>query len=283
MKFRSLVSFIALSASLLRFAEAADELKPVVPLAGAAVKSGAALGKGSSAAIRVRGIMVSGATRYVTIDDGRDPQRPGRWLKEGDAFNHYVVTKIENDHVVLADGITGENLRCELNESPIGISESSAVEPYSPEWINSSRNPMLRFAALLPPDIAGEWAKLAKDERDAVIAYYLKHGWRLEYAESSVAGGTFVFKNIYEEERNEVRAANRERFRSMLSPEQQETWSKIRMSPPIKAGSMPDVDIQRIAAERRAASEAFKATLTVEQRQALDSMNDFTKANWSKK
>jgi hypothetical protein len=233
---------------------------------------------------RVQGIMTVGDVRFVSVTSTRGEPQMGHWLKEKDVVSGYAVEEIKRDSAVFRETSSGERFQLRLNPSGAASPGASAqAEPYSPAWINSKANPMLLHSAPIPASVGSGWLTMTAAERDEVIAYYLKHGWRLRYAESSVAGGTFVFENIYEADRRAVMDANRAEFQGMLTDDQLKAWQEIRQSHPVKIGSMPKEEVQRMVTQRRENAAAFRATLTSDQRAALDRVSDFTTGKWSNK
>lgn len=278
-RFRSFVGlFLAVASFALAAAEppAGAQAAHRLPVPGAPAEGGT---------YQVHGIVQIGPVFYASL---KGPYAPhGRWCQVKEVFGDQVVDEITADKVVLRNRQTGrqETLRpisaAAGADSPAGAAtpaDGQTRVPFSKAWINSNENPMLHVMQQLPIEIVMEWTKLPKEQKEAIIDYYLKHGWQLIGVETVGRSSSFHWENIYEKERSAAISANRREFEASLTDEQRAAYEAIKRNPMmhVKNGQItPEQEIER--KRRGEASAQFKASLSPEQRALQDGITDFTK------
>lgn len=136
---------------------------------------------------------------------------------------------------------------------------------------------MLHGLQQLPIDIVMEWPALPKDQKEAIIEYYLKHGWSLIGVETVGRSSSFHWKNIYEKERSAAILANRREFEASLTKEQQAAYQAIKNTPMMRVINGQITPEQEIERNRRGeASAKFNDSLSPQQRQQKENIPDFT-------
>lgn len=234
-------------------------------------------------AFSVRGTVMMGSDGVAAIRDEQTAKIS--WLEKDAVVGDYIIKEITPDAVVLSNRKTQATSTLSVVKASILESDSTNNRPalYSKAWINSTDNPMLHSTQPLPTEVIRGWEKMTTEERLRVQEYYLNHGWRLVGVETSGAAHTFVWENIYAEERSAVLKQNKRDFEASLSDEQRAGWTSISSGEPIKInGGVMTAEQQAEAARRRAAFGTFKASLDPVQSAKLKNMNDFTQANWTK-
>lgn len=236
---------------------------------------------------QVHGIVQIGSVFYVSL---KGPYAPhGRWCQLHEVFGDQVVDEITADRVVLRNRQTGQQqtLRpiavaagagAEATGEAAVAAKGPALVPFSKAWINSNENPMVNVMQQLPIEIVMEWPKLPKEQKEAVIDYYLKHGWQLIGVETVGRSSSFHWENIYEKERSAAMSANRRDFEASLTDEQRAAYEAIKRNPMmrVKNGQLtPEQEIER--KRRGEATAQFKASLSPEQRAMQAGITDFTK------
>lgn len=243
---------------------------------------------GADGDYQVYGIVQIGPAFYASI---KGPQAPyGRWCRLHEVFADQVVDDITAEHVVLRNRQTGRQRTLRPVAAPLGAgatadepspttaASGSKLVPFSKAWINSNENPMLNVMQQLPVEIVMEWPELPKEQKQAIIDYYEKHGWRLLGVETVGRSSSFHWENIYEKERSAAMSANRREFVASLNPEQRAAYEAIKRNPMMQVLNGQLTPEQEVERKRRAeASAKFKASLTPEQRAQQDSITDFTK------
>ncbi|MDB6093456.1 MAG: hypothetical protein JWM32_1018 [Verrucomicrobia bacterium] len=230
---------------------------------------------------KVQGIMTVSGVRYASIGSGARPGAP--WMQVGETFSHFVIEKIDDDAVTLARRDKDERVTLPWKDAVVkDAAQDAAEQPYTKRWINSHANPMLYNPTLLPHEVARDWANLSKEERDAIIDYYLKHGWKILYSQTVGGSTNFALDNIYEKERVAAQDANREAFSKMLTPEQLDAYNQVRSTKSVNVEKSSHEEVKTLVQERKTALNAFTSTLTPAQSSAYQSIRDFTKADWSK-
>ncbi len=236
---------------------------------------------------QVHGIVQIGSVFYVSLKGPYAPR--GRWCQVHEVFGDQVVDDIQADHVVLRNRRTGrqETLRpiafaagagAETLVAPAAAGNGAALVPFSKAWINSNENPMLHSLQQLPIEIVMEWPQLPKEQKEAVIAHYLKHGWQLIGVETVGRSSSFHWQNIYEKERSAAMSANRREFEASLSDEQRAAYEAIKRNPMMRVENGQITPEQEIERKRRGeASAKFRASLSPEQQAMKDGISDFTK------
>lgn len=239
-------------------------------------------------AYQVHGIVQIGSVFYVSL---KGPYAPnGRWCQLHEVFGDQVVDDITADQVVLRNRRTGrqETLRPIAAAATAGVATpaattpasggGSALVPFSKGWINSKENPMVNVMQQLPIEIVMEWPQLPKEQKEAVIDYYLKHGWRLIGVETVGRSSSFHWENIYEKERSAAMSANRREFEASLTDEQRAAYEAIKRNPMMRVKNGQLTPEQEVESKRRGEATArFKASLSPEQRAMQDGITDFTK------
>lgn len=236
---------------------------------------------------QVHGIVQIGPVFYVSL---KGPYAPhGRWCQLHEVFGDQVVDEITAERVVLRNRQTGrqQTLRpiavaaeagAEALAGAAGAADSPGRVPFSKAWINSNENPMVHGLQQLPIEIVMEWTKLPKEQKEAVIDYYLKHGWRLLGVETVAGSNSFHWENIYEKERSAAISANRREFEASLSEQQKAAYEAIKHTPMMHVQNGQITPEQEIERKRRGeVSAKFKASLSPEQRAMQDGITDFTK------
>lgn len=236
---------------------------------------------------QVHGIVQIGSDFYASL---KGPYAPnGRWCQLHEVFGDQVVDDITAEHVVLRHRPSGrqQTLRPIAVAADAGANtatEAAAAAngptrvPFSKAWINSNENPMVHIMQQLPIEIVMEWPKLPKEQKEAVIDYYLKHGWQLIGVETVGRSSSFHWENIYEKERSAAMSANRREFEASLTDEQRAAYEAIKRNPMMRVQNGQITPEQEVERKRRGeASAQFKASLSPEQRAMQDSITDFTK------
>lgn len=236
---------------------------------------------------QVHGIVQIGSVFYASL---KGPYAPhGRWCQLKEVFGDQVVDEITAEQVVLRHRPSG---RLQTLRPIAAASEASAATPaeavaaangparvpFSKAWINSNENPMVNVMQQLPIEIVMEWPKLPKEQKEAVIDYYLKHGWQLIGVETVGRSSSFHWENIYEKERSAAMSANRRDFEASLTDEQRAAYEAIKRNPMMRVQNGQLTPEQEIERKRRGEATAqFKASLSPEQRAMQDGITDFTK------
>ncbi len=236
---------------------------------------------------QVHGIVQIGSVFYASL---KGPYAPnGRWCQLHEVFGDQVVDDITAEHVVLRHRPSGrqQTLRPIAVAADAGANtatEAAAAAngptrvPFSKAWINSNENPMVHVMQQLPIEIVMEWPKLPKEQKEAVIDYYLKHGWQLIGVETVGRSSSFHWENIYEKERSAAMSANRRDFEASLTDEQRAAYEAIKRNPMMRVQNGQITPEQEVERKRRGeASAQFKASLSPEQRAMQDGITDFTK------
>lgn len=233
-------------------------------------------------AYQVHGIVQIGSVFYVSLKGPYAPR--GRWCQEHEVFGNQVVDEITPGHVVLRNRKTGkqQTLRPIAAAAEAGADATapggSALVPFSKAWINSKENPMVEIMQQLPIEIVMEWPKLPKEQKEAIIDYYLKHGWQLIGVETVGRSSSFHWQNIYEKERSAAMSANRRDFEASLTDEQRAAYEAIKRNPMMRVQNGQITPEQEVERKRRGEATArFKASLSPEQRAMQASITDFTK------
>ena len=238
-------------------------------------------------AYQVHGIVQIGSAFYVSIKGPYAPR--GRWCQEHEVFGNQVVDEITAERVVLRNRKTGkqQTLRPIAAAAEAGADGSvaaatapggSALVPFSKAWINSKENPMVEIMQQMPIEIVMEWPKLPKEQKEAIIDYYLKHGWQLIGVETVGRSSSFHWQNIYEKERSAAMSANRRDFEGSLTDEQRAAYEAIKRNPMMRVQNGQFTPEQEVERKRRGEATAkFKASLSPEQRAMQASITDFTK------
>ena len=236
---------------------------------------------------QVHGIVQIGPVFYASLKGPYAPQ--GRWCQLHEVFGDQVVDDIKADRVVLRNRRTGrqETLRPIAVATVAGTGAptptaatggGAALEPFSKAWINSNQNPMVHVLQQLPVEIVMEWPQLPKEQKEAVIDYYLKHGWQLIGVETVGRSSSFHWQNIYEKERSAAMSANRRDFEASLTDEQRAAYEAIKRNPMMRVQNGQITPEQEVERKRRGeASAKFNASLSPEQRAMKDGIADFTK------
>ncbi len=234
--------------------------------------------------ISVQGIARMGGELYASISIG---SRTSAWCKEGESVGRFKIVAVDENSVKLVDAQSKESNSEFTKYLDWGKVKAAgdAKEParYSRAWVNSKANPMLYHTTPLPSEVAMNWSKLPKEQREEIIAFYRQHGWQLLYSESNDGiTSSFSWENIYEKERHEVIKANSEAFVASLNEEQRAKWNEIGATPPLKLNGRPPTP-EDLAEGRRRKDRfaAFKATLSAAQLDAYEARGDFTKHDWS--
>jgi hypothetical protein len=243
------------------------------------------------------GVMTVGKYHVASIHEAKTGAVD--WFVEGDYVFGYRLKEIADNHVILvrpgrgaarvpqvtvgglgaiapSGGFSGEEFRVELSGSNAG------PEPYSRAWINSRANPMLTFIHELPA-LHQDWPTLTDAEKIQIIDFYKKHGWKLVRVADLGGATEFVWRNIYEVERNAVIKANREKFEQALTPEQLALYTEMRSFRIIfydEPGRHSDKQKELIA-HQKGIAERYRALLTPELEAQQAEIMDFTKANWN--
>lgn len=236
---------------------------------------------------QVHGIVQIGSVFYASLKGPFAPR--GRWCQPHEVFGDQVVDEITAERVVLRNRQTGrqQTLRPitvaagEGAEAPGQVAASTngpALVPFSKAWINSNENPMVHIMQQLPIEIVMEWPQLPKEQKEAVIDYYLKHGWQLIGVETVGRSSSFHWQNIYEKERSAAMSANRREFEASLNDEQRAAYEAIKRNPMLRVENGVITPEQEIERKRRGeASAKFRASLSPEQQAMKDGIADFTK------
>jgi hypothetical protein len=202
------------------------------------------------------------------------------WFTEREMAFGYTVKKIAENHVILVPS-RGSKEESQLSLSGVGSTSKDEPEPYSKAWINSRANPMLeRYHEL--PRLHQNWSELTDKEKEEIVDFYRKHGWKLVRIVDMGGTTEFVWRNMYEAERTEAMKSNREKFERTLNSDQQGLWKEMRNFKkiyPAEPGRLSEEQKVFIAARQKIIDE-FKASLTPEQKAEHASITDFTKANW---
>ena len=205
----------------------------------------------------------------------------GVWLGEGERVGAFVLKSVERGRISLArnDGTT-TTVYLEGAQPAVAADESAA--PFSRRWANSHDNPMLHHPTELHQRLTRAWATMTASEREALIEFYLKHGWRMVKVES-YAGGTLSieWENIYAEERRQVVRENRERFEQGLSAEQRALWNELtRPRERQRIDQQVSDEQRRELAQKEELSARFRALLSPGQEAERATIEDFTKGKW---
>lgn len=243
---------------------------------------------GADGDYQVYGIVQIGSVYYASIKGPQAPQ--GRWCRLHEVFADQVVDDITAELVVLRNRQTGRQRTLRPIAAPMGAGATAdeptpaaaasgpALVPFSKAWINSKENPMLHVMQQLPVEIVMEWPDLPTEQKQAIIDYYEKHGWRLLGVETVGRSSSFHWENIYEKERSAAMSANRRDFVASLNDEQRAAYEAIKRNPMMQVLNGQLTPEQEVERKRRAeASAKFKASLTPEQRAQQESITDFTK------
>lgn len=238
--------------------------------------------------IELRGVMVVGSNIYGSFFDKLNGL--GMWHQAGAYVGEWRVNSITMEEAHVENVKTGEKGTIPLialqsdsgSAHSIDSSATLGVEPYTKEWINSKANPMLVSRVPLPMDIALGWANLTDKEKAEITDYYKKYGWQLLYTEQGIGPPAFVWKNIYMEDRMKVIQENHQKFTASLSKEQLQMANQLRNAALIfpKGGQLTEAQEAELSA-RRKLNEEFLRSLSTTQRSDYESINDFTKADWS--
>lgn len=239
--------------------------------------------------VRLRGVVLSGDHSIASVSLAGVPG--ATWVSEGEKVGPFFIRSIRPGSIVVSLGEDGAEATVYVGDGAVlEPGEASAMadsapggepEPYSRAWINSPANPMLVHLQPLPIDVRRHWLDLTGAEREEIVDFYLKHGWRLISAESAGGAMTFAWENIFEDERREKLRQNREAFAAVLDASQAHQWSQIRSNQPIFAvnGSLtPEQEAEAVA--RRKAVAEFEASLSPAQSTAYRATTDFTQADW---
>jgi hypothetical protein len=234
---------------------------------------------------QVQGIVQIGPAMYASLKGSRDPQ--ARWCRLHEVFGDQVVDEITLKHVVLRNRQTGRQqihypiaVPAEPGVAaldPAANAGKPALVPFSKAWINSKENPMLHSLQALPIDIVMEWPELPKDQKEAIIAFYLKHGWSLIGVETVGRSSSFHWENVYEKERSAAILANRREFEASLTKEQEVAYQAIKKTPMMHVLNGQVTPEQEIERKRRGEAAAqFTASLSPQQRRQRENIPDFT-------
>lgn len=243
---------------------------------------------GADGDYEVYGIVQIGSVFYASIKGPQVPQ--GRWCRLHEVFADQVVDDITAELVVLRNRQTGRQRTLRPIAAAMGAGATAdepapasaaggpALVPFSKAWINSKENPMLHVMQQLPIEIVMEWPELPKEQKEAIIEYYRKHGWQLIGVETVGRSSSFHWENIYEKERSAAMSANRREFEASLNDEQRAAYAAIKRNPMMHVLNGQLTPEQEVERKRRGeASAKFKASLTPEQRAQQESITDFTK------
>lgn len=277
------ILFLGALAVLAPLAPAAPETPAGAPGARRLGPPGVPAGDGT---YQVHGIVQIGSVFYASLKGPYAPR--GRWCQLKEVFGDQVVDEITAEQVVLRHRPSGrqQTLRpiavavtAGADSSPsAAVASAPARVPFSKAWINSNDNPMVHVMQSLPVEIVMEWPRLPKEQKEAVIDYYLKHGWRLIGVETVGRSSSFHWENIYEKERSAAMSANRREFEASLTDEQRAAYEAIKRNPMMRVQNGQLTPEQEIERKRRGEATAqFKASLSPEQRAMQDGITDFTK------
>ncbi len=204
-----------------------------------------------------------------------------RWVTEGERLGAFVLKSVARGKITLArnDGTTVDVF---LEGSQPSTARDDQPAPFSRKWINSRANPMLHHPAEFGSALTRAWRTMSKEEREAVFAYYLNHGWRIARVEIYEGGGLSIeWENIYTEERKQAVRENRDRFEATLTESQRALWNEVGRPQGITRVSNPMTEEQKREMERRKDLAArFRASLRPEQEAERASIEDFTKGKW---
>lgn len=234
---------------------------------------------------QVQGIVQIGPAMYASLKGPLEQQ--ARWCRLHEVFGDQVVDEITASQVVLRNRRTGRQQVLQpiaapaepglTAPDPAADARQSALVPFSKAWINSKENPMLHGLQQLPIDIVMEWPALPKDQKEAIIEYYLKHGWSLIGVETVGRSSSFHWENIYGKERSAAILANRREFEASLTKEQQAAYQAIKNTPMMRVINGQITPEQEIERKRRGeASAKFNDSLSPQQRQQKENIPDFT-------
>ena len=226
---------------------------------------------------------------YGTVETAGDklasivmPGAPAaRWVAEGERIGGFVLKSVARGKITLArkDGTTVDVF---LEGAQPSAANDDQPAPFSRKWINSRANPMLHNPAELGMELTRNWAKMTKEQRDSVIDFYLKHGWRMVRIET-YSGSTLSieWENIFSAERLDAVRENRARFEAGLTESQRAQWNELNRPRPMMRISNPMTEEQQREMERiKAASDRFRKSLTPAQEAERASIEDFTKGKW---
>ncbi len=204
----------------------------------------------------------------------------GGWCATGDLAFGYTIKEITLNCVVFVRRGSNEELRLNLSRTSY-IEGKAGPELYTKAWINSRANPMLNTFREFPM-MRHDWSTFTDAEKEQIMDFYGKHGWKMVQAVTTGNSTEFTWSNIYTEERTAAIKANREKFGQTLSPDQLVLWNKIQNSRdiyPDESGKFTEAQRAEIAA-LHSIHVQLNASLTAEQKSALIEIFDFTKADW---
>lgn len=204
------------------------------------------------------------------------------WVDEGGRIGGFVLTSVARGKITLARN-DGTSVVVFLEGSQPSAASDDTPASFSRKWINSRANPMLHSPAEFGHTLTRAWRTMSKEEREAVIAHYLNHGWRIMRIENYDGGGLSIeWENIYAEERQQVVRENRARFEASLTDSQRELWKELkRTSGRIRFDPGGITEEQRRDLEQsKTLSALFRASLKPEQEAERASIEDFTKGKW---
>lgn len=207
--------------------------------------------------------------------------RASQWVGLNDHAFGYLITEITPDAVTIQSPSDGRRIVIPISGAPSDPKSSQALVPYTKQWINSRANPMLITLQPLPIELYKNWPTLSPEEKQAFIDFYKSHGWRLISSETIGGATNFAWENIYAAERNAAIVANRDAFLRSLTKDQKLSYETISTNPVIKIENGEATEAQmEIARQRQRAFEQFKNSLSPAQKAGLESIHDFTKADW---
>lgn len=204
------------------------------------------------------------------------------WVDEGGRIGGFVLKSVARGKITLARN-DGTSVVVFLEGSQPSAASDDTPASFSRKWINSRANPMLHSPAEFGHTLTRAWRTMSKEEREAVIAHYLNHGWRIMRIENYDGGGLSIeWENIYAEERQQVVRENRARFEASLTDSQRELWKELkRTSGRIRFDPGGITEEQRRDLEQsKTLSALFRASLKPEQEAERASIEDFTKGKW---